>query len=138
MLPGVLKVNPESINEIAQIGRDKTRQSVALTKLADEPWRMAVNEVVSPREAAAVGNFIPIEDAELQIAAIKVISGMKPSNETETALLVRRVRQSDLVASEQGRQGDWLGDLETPDSTVAEEIRIVSRAIKTLAQDEKD
>jgi len=131
----VMRASPKEIESIAELGRAATRHAVALTDVSEEVWRMAVNGVIEAREAAIVGRIIPKDAEELQLAAAKVIVKVKPPNDAETEMLVRRVRSADLVAAEQGAQGSLLDDLDSGDTTVVEEISIVSRAIKTLGAD---
>lgn len=130
----ILRVDPAQVNSIAEIGREQTRQAVALTSLSNDVWRMAVNHVIEPRDAAVIGRVIP-QDHDLQAAAAQAVAKFKPANSLETELLVNRVKQSDLVRAEQGAQGSLLDDMTAPESTVGEEISIVGRTIKTLAKD---
>lgn len=130
----VLRTEPDRIAEIEEIGRAQTRQAVALAQVSDEVWRMALNDVIEPRHAAIIGRIIA-DDPVLQEAAAKAVARAAPANDSEAEVLVRRVRESELVRAEDESQGSLLVDLDSPESLVAEEVRIVSRAIKTLSRD---
>lgn len=128
-----LRLRPGEAQQIGEISRTATRQAVAMTNLSPDVWGMTINGVIDPSEAAVIGRLIP-DDPALQGAAADAVVKMRPASEMETQVLVRRVKQADLVDTASGTQTDMFGDL-TPQSSVAEEVRIVARAIRTLTSD---
>lgn len=122
---------PDAVKNLP-MGKEFVGQAVDLSRLADEPWRMVINEVVPPNFARHVGRLIP-DDAERQLAAMNALARMQPDNAEQAAILTRRVAEAELVKREDGAQVDMFGM--GPDSTVAEETRIVARAIAALKKD---
>lgn len=129
----VLRSKPELMDGSMPVTRTEARQSFDLARLADEPFRMVVNEVVPYQQAAIVGRLIP-EDGARQLAAMNAIVRFEPRNETETSALVQRVAQSELVKAE-GQQGSLFGGMFQADTTAGEEMKIVARAIAELKKD---
>lgn len=130
----VLKVDPELIDDSMPVSDYKIRQANDLAKLGDEPFRMVINEVTDPEYGAIVGRLIP-DSSDQQIAAISALNKIGPANAVEAELIVRRVLNSQMA--EAADQGPGLfGDmLDTPESTVVEEIKIVARAMAELKKD---
>lgn len=131
----VLKVDPQLIDESMPVTDYKIRQATDLSKLADEPFRMVVNEVTDPEYGAIVGRLIP-DNADQQIAAITALNKIGPANAVEAELVVRRVLNSQMAEGADQGQGGLFGDaLDTPESTVVEEIKIVAKAMSELKKD---
>lgn len=131
----VLKVDPSLIDESMPVSDYKIRQATDLSRLGDDAFRMVINEVTDPTYGAIVGRLIP-EDPALQVAAISALNKIGPANETEAELVVRRVKNSQLAIAANQSQGGLFGDqLDMPESTVMEEIRIVARAMAELKKD---
>lgn len=134
----IMRTAPEIFDGIGQIGRASTRRAVDLAKLADEPWRMTVNGVVDPRDAALVGRIIPNNEPDTQVAAIRAIARIEPANEREASILIERVRNSEISKGEGGAQGGLFGDeLDQADSAIGEEIKILSDAMAALQRDRR-
>lgn len=128
-----LRLRPGQAGSIAEIGRATTRQAVALTNLTDEAWRMTVNGIIDPADAAVIGRLIPADKPDLQDAAARAITRLRPVNPTETDVLVRRVMNADLMRAASGAQTSFLDDF--TDTAVVEEVRIMARAIQVLGKD---
>lgn len=134
----IMRTAPEMFDGIGQIGRTSTRRAVDLAKLADEPWRMTVNGVAEPRDAALVGRIIPNSEPDAQVAAIRALARIEPANEREAAILIERVRNSEISKGEGGAQGGLFGDeLDQADSAIGEEIKILSDAMAALQRDRR-
>ncbi len=130
----ILRARPDLLDDTLPLSAGKGKQAAELARLGDEPFRMVVNELVPEHQAAIVGELIPKDHAR-QEAAMKAIIRFEPKNAEETAALVQRVSQAELAKAEEGRQTSMFGDLESPESTVGEEMRIVGKAIKELKKD---
>ncbi|MBV1707414.1 MAG: hypothetical protein KGQ37_09435 [Hyphomicrobiales bacterium] len=129
----VLRDHPELMDGSMPTSRTEARYAFDLAKLGEEPFRMVVNDVVPYQYGALAGRMIA--DPELQQAAIRALAAMHPANETEAALVVRNVMDSELRKADAGAQGSMFGDMIDKDSTAVEEMRIAAASIKTLARD---
>jgi hypothetical protein len=130
----VLRERPDLLDESLPLSAGKGKQAAALARLGDEPFRMVVNQVVPEHYGAVVGDLIP-SDPDRQVAALKAIARFEPKNADEAAVLTQRVAQAELAKREEGAQTSMFGDLETPESTAGEEMKIVGRAIADLKKD---
>lgn len=130
----VIRTRPDLMDGSMPISRTEAKQSFELARLNDEAFRMVTNEVVPYQQAAVVGRYIP-DDPERQNAAMKALSRFEPRNETEAQVLVQRVAQAELEKANHGAQASMFGELEEPESTAGEEMRIVAKAITELKQD---
>lgn len=125
---------PEALQDLP-ISRDAVRSAVDLSKLSLDAWRMVVNDVVPAMYAKYVGRYIDTNDTDRQTAAMNALAKANVANQDEAAILVRRVAEAELAKAEAGAQGSMFEDLDTPDSTVMEEVRIVSRAVQIVGRD---
>ena len=130
----VLRARPDLMDGSLPLSVGKGKQAAALARLGDEPFRMVVNDVVPENYGAVVGELIPNDPAR-QEAALKAIARFEPKNTDEAAVLTQRVAQAELAKAETGAQTSMFGDLETPESTAGEEMKIVGRAISDLKKD---
>ena len=130
----VLRARPEMMDGSIPLTEGKGKQSADLAKLNDESFRMVINGVVKEHFGAIVGELIP-HDGERQVAAMKAISRFEPRSVEEASALTQRVAQAELAKASEGSQMSMFGDLETPESTAGEEMKIVGRAIKDLEKD---
>lgn len=130
----ILRAYPDLMDGSLPLSVGKGQQAAALAKLADEPFRMVVNDVVPEHFGALVGQLIPGDEAR-QVAAIKAMARFEPKNADEASALIQHVAQTELAKAEAGRQTSMFGDLETPESTAGEEMKIVGAAIKGLKSD---
>jgi hypothetical protein len=130
----VLRERPDLMDGSLPLSTGKGKQAAALARLGDEPFRMVLNDVVPEHYGAVVGELIPNDPAR-QEAAIKAIARFEPKNADEAAVLTQRVAQAELAKAEAGSQTSMFGDLETPESTAGEEMKIVGRAISDLKKD---
>ncbi len=130
----ILRTRPDLMDGSMPISRTEARQSFELASLNDEAFRMVTNEVVPYQQAAVVGRYIP-KDADRQNAAMKALARFEPRNETEAQVLVQRVAQSELDKAAESSQMSMFGDLDEPESTAGEEMRIVAKAIGELKKD---
>lgn len=130
----VLRARPDLMDGSLPLSVGKGKQAAALARLGDEPFKMVVNEVVPEHYGAVVGDLIPNDPAR-QTAALKAIARFEPKNADEAAVLTQRVAQAELAKAEEGAQASMFGDLETPESTAGEEMKIVGRAIADLKKD---
>ena len=131
----VLKIDPQLIDESMPVTDYKIRQATDLAKLGDEPFRMVINEVIDPEYGAIVGRLIP-DNTDQQTAAISALNKIGPANAVEAELVVRRVLNSQMAEAADQGQGGLFGDaLDTPESTVIEEIKIVAKAMAELKKD---
>jgi len=130
----VLRERPDLLDESLPLSAGKGKQAAALARLGDEAFRMVVNDVVPEHYGAVVGDLLP-KDPDRQVAALKAIARFEPKNADEAAVLTQRVAQAELAKKEEGAQTSMFGDLETPESTAGEEMKIVGRAIADLKKD---
>jgi hypothetical protein len=130
----VLKVDPELIDDSMPMSDYKIRQATDLAKLGDEPFRMVINEVTDPEYGAIVGRLIP-DSTDQQTAAISALNKIGPANAVEAELVVRRVLNSQMAEAVDQGPGLFGDMLDTPESTVVEEIKIVAKAMAELKKD---
>lgn len=129
----IVRLRPDVGKNLEGISDYRIRQASDLAGLGDEPWRMVLNEVIDPEQGAMVGRLIR-GDEPRQLAAIAAIERFRPANMDETAALVRKVAQSELVKQNERAQSSLFGD-DTATSTVIEEIRIAAQAAKLVRSD---
>ncbi len=130
----VLRARPDLMDGSVPLSAGKGEQAAALARLDDEAFRMVVNEVVPEHFGAVVGQVIPADGAR-QVAALKAIARFEPRSVEEATALTQRVSSAELARAEEGRQASLFGDLDAPESTAGEEMRIVARVIRDLRRD---
>ncbi len=130
----VLRARPDLMDGSVPLSAGKGQQAAALARLDDEAFRMVVNEVVPENYGAVVGQVIPA-DGPRQVAALKAIARFEPRSVEEATALTQRVSSAELARAEEGRQASLFGDLDAPESTAGEEMRIVGRVIRDLRRD---
>lgn len=130
----VLRSRPDLMDESLPLTPGKGQQAAALARLGDEAFRMVLNDVVPENYGAIVGELLP-KDPDRQLAAMKAIAKFEPRNTDEAAVLIQRVAAAELVKKEEGAQASMFGDLEPPESTAGEEMKIVGRVIRDLKKD---
>ncbi len=130
----VLRARPDLMDGSVPLSAGKGEQAAALARLDDEAFRMVVNEVVPEHFGAVVGQVIPA-DGPRQVAALKAIARFEPRSVEEATALTQRVSSAELARAEEGRQASLFGDLDAPESTAGEEMRIVARTIRDMRRD---
>lgn len=130
----VLRARPDLMDASLPLTAGKGQQAAALARLGDEAFRMVVNDVVPEHFGAVVAEIIPTDHAR-QVAALKAIAKFEPRNAEEAAVLTQRVAAAELAKREEGAQASMFGDMEAPESTAGEEMKIVGRVIRDLKKD---
>ena len=130
----VLRARPDLMDGSVPLSAGKGQQAAALARLDDEAFRMVFAEIVPENYGAVVGQVIPADGAR-QVAALKAIARFEPRSIEEATALTQRVSSAELTRAEEGRQTSLFGDLDEPESTAGEEMRIVARVIKDLRRD---
>ena len=107
------------------------RQARQLGNLDANAWGMIKNEVVPANYGAVVGRLIP-EDADMQLAAMDVLSKVEPANEFQAESVIRQVMESGVTRE---TQDSLFGEETLTTSLFLERAKVLDRAVKQLRKD---
>lgn len=128
----VLRDRPDLLDASLPVSSPMMKNAVALARLSDEAFGMAINGVVPPNYAAAVGSMV---SNKLQHAAVlSDLVKFKPETEREARVLIGEVMAAGFRAAE---QINLFGAAEATRSLMGERVKILDIAMSGLARDKK-
>lgn len=128
----VLRDRPDLLDASLPVSSPMMKNAVALARLSDEAFGMAINGVVPPNYAAAVGSMV---SNRLQHAAVlSDLVKFKPETEREARVLIGEVMAAGFRAAE---QINLFGAAEATRSLMGERVKILDVAMSGLARDKK-
>lgn len=128
----ILRERPDILDGALPVSGPMMRNAVALARLSDEAFGLAVNGVVPPQHAAAVGALVP-EPAQ-HAAVLADLARLAPETEREARIAIGEIMAAGFRAEE---QIDLFGAAETTRSLLAERIKTLDAAMAALVRDKK-
>ena len=101
-----------------------------LAKLDEAAFELAVNEVVDPRYAAAVGDMVA--EPELQTAAIEVLRQTEPANTVQARAIIDQVR---TAGTTEETTEDLFGEQTVTESLYLERAKVLDAALRSARRD---
>ena len=106
------------------------RDALGLSQLDDEAFRMIIDDVISHKYGAIVGDLI--KDGAEQAATIRALRQLKPANETQARLMVQDMRAAGFQKTE---TQDLFGGFEVTESLFKERAKAIDSTMKKLKKD---
>lgn len=128
----VLRDRPDLLDSSLPLSSPMMRQALALTRLSDEAFGMAVNGMVPANYAAAVGAMVP--DPLSHAAVLSDLIRFAPETERAAKLLIGEILAAGFRAEQ---QIDLFGASVATRSLMMERVRVLDRAIADMAKDRK-
>jgi hypothetical protein len=126
----ILRERPELFDNTLPVGDVKVRQGVALARLSDEAWGMALAGVVPPHYAAHVGSMVP--NPALHAAVMQDLVRADPANEAAARFVVAESLASGTVVEV---QESLFGRAEVTRSLMLERTKVFGEATKILKRE---
>lgn len=128
----VLRDRPDLLDASLPVSSPMMKNAVALSRLSDEAFGMAINGVVPPNYAAAVGGMV---SNKLQHAAVLAdLAKFKPETEREARVLIGEVMAAGFRAAQ---QINLFGATDATRSLMGERVKILDIAMAGLSRDKK-
>lgn len=128
----VLRERPDLLDGSLPISSPMMKNAVSLSRLSDEAFGMAINGVVPPNYAAAVGAMVP--DKLQHAAVIADLVRFKPETDREARVLIGEVMSSGFRAEE---QISLFGAAPATRSLMGERVKVLDAALAGLVKDKK-
>lgn len=128
----VLRDRPDLLDGSLPLTSPMMKNAIALSKLSDEAFGMAINGVVPPNYAAAVGAMVP--DRLQHAGVIADLARFAPETEREARMLIGEIMSAGFRAEE---QIDLFGAATAARSLMAERVKVLDAAMVGLARDKK-
>jgi predicted kinase len=128
----ILRDRPDILDGSLPVSGPMMKNAIALARLSDEAFGMAINGVVAPNYAAAVGAMVP---DPLQHAAVMAdLVRFAPETEREARLLIGDVMASGFTAEE---QISLFGAAPAARSLMGVRVKTLDAALQGLLRDKK-
>lgn len=128
----VLRDRPDLLDGSLPITSPMMKGAIALSRLSDEAFGMALNGVVPPNYAAAVGSMVA--DKLQHAAVLSDLVRFKPETEREARLLIGEIMSAGFRAEE---QINLFGAAEATRSLMGERVRVLDSALAGLTKDKR-
>lgn len=128
----VLRERPDLLDGSLPISSPMMKNAVALSRLSDEAFGMAINGVVPPNYAAAVGSMVG--DKLQHAAVLSDLVRFKPETEREARVLIGEVMSAGFRAEE---QISLFGAAPATRSLMGERVKVLDAALAGLVKDKK-
>ena len=106
------------------------RDARGLSRLDDEAFRLVVDEIVSQKYGAIVGDII--SEAAEQTAVIRALAKAKPANATQARFMVQDMKAAGFTKT---KTQDLFGGQEITESLFKERAKVIDSAIKKIKKD---
>jgi predicted ABC-type ATPase len=106
------------------------RDARGLSRLDDEAFRLVVDEIVSQKYGAIVGDLI--SEAAEQTAVIRALAKAKPANATQARFMVQDMKAAGFTKT---KTQDLFGGQEITESLFKERAKVIDNAIKKIKKD---
>lgn len=126
----ILRERPELFDNTLPVGDVKVRQGLALARLSDEAWGMALAGVVPPNYAAHVGSMVP--NPALHAGVMQDLVRAEPANEAAARFVVAESLASGTVREV---QESLFGTAEVTRSLMLERTKVFGEATKILKRE---
>lgn len=128
----ILRERPDLLDGKLPVSGPMMKSAIALSRLSDEAFGAALNGVIPPGHAAAIGAMVP--DPTQHAAVVADLARFKPETEREARLLIGEILASGFTAA---RQVDLFGASDIQRSLMAERVRVLDKALAELSQNKK-
>lgn len=128
----VLRERPDLLDGSLPISSPMMKNAVALSRLSDEAFGMAINGVVPPNYAAAVGSMV--SDKLQHAAVLSDLVRFKPETEREARVLIGEIMSAGFRAEE---QINLFGAAPATRSLMGERVKVLDAALAGLVKDKK-
>ena len=108
------------------------RDAKGLSKLDDVAFKMVIDDVISHKYGAIVGDLI--EDAAAQAATIRALKQLKPANSFQARLMVEDMKAAGFSTT---KTDDLFGGIEITESLFKERAKVIDSTIKKLKKDKQ-
>jgi hypothetical protein len=128
----VLRDRPDLLDGSLPITSPMMKSAIALARLSDEAFGMAVNGVVPPNYAAAVGSMVP--DRLQHAGVLADLVRFAPETEREARLLIGEILSAGFRAEE---QISLFGAAPAARSLMGERVKVLDAAMVGLSRDKR-
>jgi hypothetical protein len=128
----VLRDRPDLLDGSLPVSSPMMKNAIALARLSDEAFGMAINGVVPPNYAAAVGSMVP--DKLQHASVLSDLVRFAPETEREARVLIGEVMSAGFRAEE---QINLFGAAQATRSLMGERVKILDAAMAGLNKDKK-
>lgn len=128
----ILRERPDILDGSLPITSPAMKAGVAVARLSDEAFGMAMNGVVPPNHAAAVGAMVP--EPTQHAAVLAELARHAPETDREARLLIGEILSAGFTTEE---QINLFGAAELTRSLMAERVKVLDQTIATLNRDKK-
>ncbi|KIZ47397.1 MULTISPECIES: hypothetical protein [Rhodopseudomonas] len=128
----ILRDRPDLLDGSMPLSSPMMKNAIALSRLSDEAFGMAINGVVPPNYAAAVGAMVP--DRLQHGSVVADLARLAPETEREARLLIGEIMASGFRAEE---QINLFGAAEATRSLMGERVKVLDAALVGLSRDKK-
>jgi len=128
----VLRERPDLWDATLPMSDGKIKQAQGLARLSGEAWQMAINGVVPPNYASAVGRLV--DNTEWHSAIMGDLARFKPQNEAQARLVIGDALEAGSVREV---QDSLFGPQEMTRMLTQERAQTFSDTLALLRQDKK-
>ncbi|OKO68418.1 hypothetical protein AC629_42135 [Bradyrhizobium sp. NAS80.1] len=128
----VLRDRPDLLDGSLPISSPMMKNAIALARLSDEAFGMAINGVVPPNYAAAVGSMV--HDKLQHAAVIADLVRFAPETEREARMLIGEIKSAGFRAEE---QINLFGAAVASRTLMGERVRVLDAAMTALTRDKR-
>jgi hypothetical protein len=128
----ILRDRPDILDGSLPVTGPVMKNAIALARLSDDAFGMALNGVVPPNHAAAVGAMVadPLQHG----AVMADLARFQPGTEREARILIGEVMAAGFTAE---HQINLFGAAEATRSLIAERVKTLDAALQALSKDKK-
>jgi hypothetical protein len=128
----MLRDRPDLLDGSMPLSSPMMKNAVALSRLSDEAFGMAINGVVPPNYAAAVGSMVP--DRLQHASVLSDLVRFAPETEREARVLIGEIMSAGFRAEE---QINLFGASQATRSLMGERVKVLDAALTALSKDKK-
>jgi hypothetical protein len=128
----VLRDRPDLLDASLPITSPMMKNAVALARLSDEAFGMALNGVVPPNYAAAVGSIV--SNKLLHASVLSDLVKYQPETEREARVLIGEIMAAGFRVEE---QINLFGATDATRSLMPERVKILDQAMAGLSKDKR-
>lgn len=128
----MLRERPDLVDGALPVTGPVMKNALALARLSDEAFGMAVNGVVPPGHAAAVGGMVP--DPLQHAAVLADLARMAPETERAARLLIGEIMSAGFRTEQ---QINLFGSSTATRSLMGERVKVLDVGLQQLVKDKK-
>jgi hypothetical protein len=128
----VLRDRPDLLDGSLPVSSPMMKNAIALSRLSDEAFGMAINGMVPPNYAAAVGSMVP--DRLQHAGVLSDLVRFAPDTEREARVLIGEIMAAGFRPEE---QISLFGATTATRSLMGERVKVLDAALTGLAKDKR-